>query len=89
MVIIHADSRVATNLNRFDQIHLSLAPGDSTWRLYAERNGMTSNLYRVQLGAFDTQEQGEEQFDIITKEWALGRTCYDMRIPKAFYKGDE
>ena len=84
MVIIHADSRVSTNLNRFDQIHLSLAPGDGTWRIYAERDSGV-DAYRVQLGAFDTQEQGEEQFDIITKQWALGRACYDMRLPKAFY----
>lgn len=80
MVIIHADSRVSTNLNRFDQIHLSLAPRDSTWRLYAERDMATDvDFYRVQLGAFDTEEEGLRRYEVISKNWAYGMKYHDMR----------
>ena len=88
MVIIHADARVATNLNRFDQIYVTLAPSDSTWRLTAERDISNINgsyTVRKQLGRFDTEKQALEQFEIITKEWGRGRRTYDMRIPIAFY----
>ena len=77
MVIIHADSRVSTNLNRFDQIHLSLAPNDGTWRIYAVRDH-DINLYRVQLGAFDTEKEALKRYEVISKNWAYGMKWHDM-----------
>ena len=90
MVIIHANGRVSTNLNRFDQIYVTLAPDDNTWRLIAERDILNENYaIRKQLGSFETEKQALEQFETITKEWGLGRRTYDMRIPTAFYNNKE
>ena len=82
MVIIHADGKTATNLSRFDTII------NFGREIMAEREGGV-DLYHVRLGIFDLEEECQEQFDIIVKEWALGRACYDMRIPKAFYEDKE
>ena len=83
MVIIHADGQTATNLNMFDNIVIVGR------EIIAERSVNEQRAYHVQLGIFELTEECQEQFDIITKEWALGRACYDMRIPKAFYEDKE
>lgn len=83
MVIIHEDGKTATNLNRFDRIKLH-ENASGNFSILAGRDDTVAEIFVRR-----DESECQEQFDIIVKEWALGRACYDLRIPIAFYKGDE
>ena len=83
MVIIHADGKTATNLNRFDRIKLH-ENASGNFSILAGRDDTVAEIFVRR-----DETEAQEQFDIIVKEWAMDRKCYDLRIPIAFYADKE